>query len=167
LEAETLSWVAVTAYCFRKKDSPWVREVNNPNGFIVGGLFYPDVLGSGLVTNTHRFGLERSATYAGLYRELLTILDKKFGRNDSGSEGASASDIKAELSGTYVLPAPPQLKQPDPTLQPKSKPTVQAQLPSASEILEQGRIKLLERTRLRVPAANLSPDAGRFLGGSP
>jgi hypothetical protein len=101
-EAETLSWVTVTAYCFRKNDSPWVHEVDSPNGIIVGGLFYPDVLGSDLVANTHRFGLETSATYAALYRELLRILDKKFGHERT--EDAAA--VRAELAGTYIYVPP-------------------------------------------------------------
>jgi hypothetical protein len=99
-EAETLSWVAVTSYCLRKNNSPWVREVLSPNGIKVGGLFYPDVLGSNLVANTYRFGLASSPTYAAVYRELLRTLDIRFGHEET--EHARA--IEAELAGTYVLP---------------------------------------------------------------
>ena len=105
-EAETLSWLSVASYCFKKGVSPWVRVVSDPNGVIVGGSFYPEVIGSGLVKNTHRFGLETSATYAGLYRPLLAVLDKKFGRTPKeGSEAQSATAVKAELAGTYARAA--------------------------------------------------------------
>src|SRR5260370_11880269 len=113
-EAETLSYASVASYCFKKTGSPLVRVVSDPKGIIVGGSFYPEVIGRDLVKNTHRFGLETSATYAGLYRPLLAVLDKKFGRTPKeGSEAESARAVKADLSGTYVLPAPPQPK-PDP-----------------------------------------------------
>jgi hypothetical protein len=84
--------------------------VSDPNGFVVGGAFYPEVLGRGLVRNTHQFDLEKSRSFSSVYRELLNVLDKKVGKNaDSSdeSEGGSARAVKAELSGEYVLPAPP------------------------------------------------------------
>jgi hypothetical protein len=65
-------------------------------------LFYPEALGSGLVENTHHFGLEASAIYAAAYRELLHNLDEKFG--DEHTE--HARDIKTELAGEYVLKLP-------------------------------------------------------------
>ena len=99
---ETLGWVTTPLFSFKKDKYPWVRDVTN--GVIVGGTLYPDVLGSGLVENTHRFELEKSPSYSFAYRELLTILDNRFGHNVNGSEGASARDIKADLAGKYVLP---------------------------------------------------------------
>lgn len=102
-EGETVYHLAVTSFCFKKAVSPYVRAVTEPIGTVVGGGFYPEVIGRSLVRNTHRFGLETSATYAGLYRPLLTILDKKFGKNADSSdeyEGGSARAVKAELNGT-------------------------------------------------------------------
>jgi hypothetical protein len=110
--ADTLGRVAIASYCFTKKDSPWVREVQE--GTIVGGVFFPEVLGSDLVANTHHYGLEGSASFAAAYRALLRILDKKFGhaRPTDAFERKCADDVRAELDGTYihVPPAPPQLK---------------------------------------------------------
>jgi hypothetical protein len=106
LEEETLSWASITSYCLKKDSSPWVREVSDPKGIIYGGLFYADVLGDDLVRNTHRFELEKSPSYANLYRDLLAALDKKFGENSHGydpSEAESARDIKAELAGAYQV----------------------------------------------------------------
>jgi hypothetical protein len=158
-EAETLSWVAITSYCLRKKDSPWVREVENPNGILVGGLFYPDTLGTDLVANTHHFGLETSATYVALYRELLRTLDKKFGHEQT----EAARDIKAELAGTYVLPQLPEL----PKAEPK-KIQEAPSVPSDAETLEQRRTKLLDQLKpqFRVHDPNVSPDARRYLDGT-
>lgn len=104
LEGETLYNVAVAFYCFKKTGSPWVRGVIDPNGVIVGGAFFPEVIGTWLVKYTHRFGLESSATYAKLYRPLLTVLDKKFGKfsQNSSSEGESARNVQAELAGTWA-----------------------------------------------------------------
>ena len=104
LEAETLYNAAVAFYCFKQGGSPWVRSVIDPNGVIVGGAFFPDVIGTWLVKYTHRFGLETSATYAKLYRPLLAVLDKKFGKfsQNSSSEGESARSVQAELAGTWA-----------------------------------------------------------------
>jgi hypothetical protein len=118
---DTLAQVAIASYCFKKKDSPWVREVQE--GTIVGGVFFPEVLGSGLVANTHHCGLERSACFAAAYRELLRILDKTFGhvRTTDALERKCAADVRAELDGTYIYvpPAPPQPK-PEPKPVPQS-----------------------------------------------
>jgi hypothetical protein len=106
LEAETIYNAAVASYCFKQHGSPWVRAVIDPNGIIVGGAFYPEVIGSWLVKYTHRFGLESSsATYAKLYRPLLTVLNKRFGKcgQNSSSEGESARNVQAELAGKYTL----------------------------------------------------------------
>jgi hypothetical protein len=117
---EALARVAIASHCFKMKDSPWVREVQE--GTIVGGVFFPEVLGSGLVADTHRYGLERSPCFAAAYRELLRILDKTFGHagTTDALERKCAADIRAELSGTYayVPPPPPQSKpEPRPVLQ--------------------------------------------------
>jgi len=104
LEAETLYNASVAVYCFKQHGSPWVRSVIDPNGVIVGGAFFPEVIGTWLVKYTHRFALESSATYAKLYRPLLAVLDKKFGKfnQNSSSEGESARSVQAEIAGTWA-----------------------------------------------------------------
>jgi hypothetical protein len=109
---DILAEVAIAYYCFKKNDPPWVRKVRE--GTIVGGVFFPEVLGSGLVVGTHRYGLERSLYFAGAYRELLRMLDKTFGHVGTidAIERRCAADVRAELDGTYIyVPlAPPQPK---------------------------------------------------------
>src|SRR6266567_1578492 len=147
-ENETFAWVTVALFCLRKNSSPWVREVENPDGVLVGGLFYPDALGSDLVANTHRFGLETSSTYSAVYRELLRILDKKFGHEET----EHAHDVKIELEGEYVLKLPEPISQPKP--EPIKTPEVPS-IPSALEILERGRIQLLNQLH---PQSVLDPN---------
>jgi hypothetical protein len=86
----------------KKKDEPWVREVRDPDGVIVSGLNFPDALGSDLIDSVHRHGLEKSQTFATLYRELLEILNKRYGQEST----YHARVIKAELAGEYVLSEP-------------------------------------------------------------
>jgi len=154
-ELETLSWVAVTSYCFKKKDSPWVREVASPDGIKVGGLFYPDVLGSDLVANTHRFGLETSATYVALYRELLRILDKKCGHERT--EDAAA--VRAELAGTYVY-VPPQ-----PKLVPKSEPKPELKPDVVTPVAEPKIEQPIPNVNWSQLNKDLDEQARRFLDG--
>jgi len=108
--------VALTLIGLKKKDNPWVQEVRDPYGVMVSGLYFPDVLGSELVESVHRYALEKSATFAKLYRELLKLLDKRYGHERTEDSRA----IKAELAGIYVYvpPAPPQPK-PEPKPEPK------------------------------------------------
>lgn len=170
LEEETLAWVSVTSFCFAKNNSPWVSPVKNPSGVIVGGLFWPDVLGEDLVANTHRFELEKSPTYSSTYRDLLKLLDRKFGKNNRGPEALSAITIRAELAGTYVYtpPAPPEPK-PEP---PKriAPPVPVSQVPSDREILLQESEKLIRQLALdsannQGQDPNITPEARRYLDG--
>jgi hypothetical protein len=64
------------------------------------------VIGSHIVADAHRHNLERSQTFLMLYRELLEILDQRFGKplSEDLIERRAALDIKAELAGTYALP---------------------------------------------------------------
>ena len=105
-EADAVHQAACTLFCLKKNQHPFVREVHSPSGVRVGGLYFPDVLGSDLVYATHRYGLNRSQTFATTYRELLQILDQRFGKHLSEDpvERRAAMDIKAELAGEYVPP---------------------------------------------------------------
>jgi hypothetical protein len=106
---DTVLW---TLYGFKKN---FVREVTEPKGVRVAGLIFPDVIGSHIVADAHRHNLEQSQTFSMLYRELLEILDQRFGKHlsDDPIERRAALDIKAELSGTYALASEPHVWVPD------------------------------------------------------
>src|SRR5260370_37399298 len=112
-----VDYVVRTLFAFRKGTPVWVCPVSN--GIIVAGSHFPDVIGIELVVETHKQNLEVSPTYSALYRELLLILDSRFGNNNDRDSEA----IKQELAGTFVLP----VQQPEPP-----KP-----LPSLEEVLAQ------------------------------
>jgi hypothetical protein len=101
-EAYAVDQVARTLFGFKKNTSVWVHEVQDPNGIIVTGFYFPDVLGSEIVEAAHLYGLERSQTFSTLYRELLQILDKRYGKEPT----EHARDITAELADQYVLALP-------------------------------------------------------------
>jgi hypothetical protein len=91
-----------TLFGFKKN---FVREVTEPKGVRVAGLIYPDVIGHKIVAATHRHGLERSQAFSTLYRELLQILDQRFGKplSEDLIERRAALDVRAEIAGTYLL----------------------------------------------------------------
>ena len=99
-EIDTVIW---TLYGFKKN---FTREVIEPRGLMVC-LLYADVLGAQLVAATHRHNLERSQTFSTLYRELLQILDQRFGKHLSEDpiEKRAALDVKAELANKFEFPA--------------------------------------------------------------
>src|SRR6266481_1215275 len=112
---EVVGYVAGTLYAFRKDTPVWVHSVSE--GIIVAGSHFPDVLGYQIVSETHRYNLEISPMYSSLYRELLGLLDQRFGNNDDRHSVA----IKQELAGQFVLPVEseppkPELKQPERTV---------------------------------------------------
>ncbi len=108
---ETVGYVAGTLYAFRKDTPVWVHNVSE--GIIVAGSHFPDVLGYQIVSETHRYNLEISPTYSGLYRELLGLLDQRFGNNRDRHSVA----IKQELAGQFVLPV--ESEPPKPELKPE------------------------------------------------
>jgi hypothetical protein len=95
---ETVHRVAHILFAFRKDTPIWVRTV--AEGIVVAGLYFPDMSGYDLVSATHRFNLETSPTYSTLYRELLELLDLRFG----GNRDRNSTAIKQELAGKFVLP---------------------------------------------------------------
>jgi hypothetical protein len=101
----TVHNVAWTLFAFKKS---WTQLVHDPRGELVGGGCFADVIGSDIVADTHKFGLEKSQTFSTLYRELLRILDQRYGKSLSQDpfERRAALDIKAELAGEYLLPPP-------------------------------------------------------------
>jgi len=125
---ETVGYVAGTLYAFRKDTSVWVHNVSE--GVIVAGSHFPDVLGYEMVSETHKHNLEISPTYSSLYRELLGLLDQRFGNNDDRHSIA----IKQELAGNFVLPVKPEPPKPELKPEPKPAPSIeQPQLVSGYE----------------------------------
>jgi hypothetical protein len=100
---ETVHKVAWTLFAFKKG---WTQSVIDPRGELVGGTYFADVIGSDIVADTHEFSMEKSQTFSTLYRELLRILDQRYGKNlsEDPTERRAALDIKAELAGEYVPP---------------------------------------------------------------
>jgi hypothetical protein len=97
-EEFTVDCVARTLLGLKKN---WVQEVRSPDGEIIAGLYFADSLGN-VVESAHRHGLKKSQTFSLLYRELLEILDKRYGHEST----YDARAIKAELAGEYVLSEP-------------------------------------------------------------
>lgn len=83
----------------------WTQKVrvNGELAELVSGFYFADTCGD-LVEISNRYGLKASATFAGMYRELLEMLDRRYGRQPT----------KAELDGTYILPPLPELPKPEP-----------------------------------------------------
>lgn len=88
----TLDRVATILYCFQH-DVIHRVTLSGTSAEFFGGTYYADVLGDKLVKETHRFDLERSATYSAAYRELLGLLDRRYGRNNDENSNA----VRAEL----------------------------------------------------------------------
>ncbi len=144
---ELVAWILLSL----KKN--WVRDVCEPSGdFFVGGLYFADAIGSVIVEAAHR-GLDKSPTFTAVYKELLPILDKKFGHDNT----EDSRDVRLELAGRYVLPVPPQPKQPEP-VKPQPKPQ-EPPVPTTLEVLERGRVQLLNQLRIYDPTVTGSEDA--------
>jgi hypothetical protein len=147
--AELVAWTLLSL----KKN--WVRDVWEPYGeHFAGGKYFADAIGSVIVEAAHR-SLDKSPTFTAVYKELLPILDNNFGHDNT----EDSRDIKAEIAGKYVLPVPPQPK----PAQQEPKPVEASPVPTSSEVLERGRVQLLNQ--LSIYDSNLSPDARRYLDG--
>jgi hypothetical protein len=118
-EAETAELVAWTLFSFKKN---LIKRVDTPSGEVFGGMYFADVLGSGIVARTHRFNPEASQTYSTAYRELLLLLDRRYGKEPT----QHARDIKAEIAGEYLLlpEAKPEPKEPTEQAKPEPKPEI-------------------------------------------
>jgi hypothetical protein len=132
----------------------WVDEVMEPFGEIVSGKYFADVSGD-MVESANRHGLKQSSTFAATYRELLEMLDKRYGYERT----EDAAIIRAELAGTYALPP---LPEPKPELKPEPPKIQDPPLPSVTQILHEGRIKTLELLQ----SQTLPPEARRYLDGT-
>jgi len=106
-ESDTAERVAWTLLSFKKN---LIEQVEG--GEMFGGMFFADSLGSDIVAATHRFKFEASQTYSAAYRELLVLLNQRYGKN----RDRDSNVVTAELSGTYTLP---ELKPELPDAQPK------------------------------------------------
>ena len=91
------------ARCLLGLKRGWVQEVTSPDGELVSGMCFADASGD-MVESANRYNLKQSPTFAALYCELLTLIDRRYG----GQPSKDAAIIRAELTGTYVLPPPPE-----------------------------------------------------------
>src|ERR1700680_4668610 len=142
------------ARCLLALKKNWIQKVRHPEGDMVAGSYFADSFGS-VVESAHRRGLRKSQSFNLLYRGLLEILDKRYGSQQT----QDAAIIRAELAGTYVLPALPELPKPDP-----NKIQEAPSVPNDAEFLERGRMQLSNQLSVQNP--NLSPDARRYLDGT-
>ena len=96
-EEFTIDRVACTLLGLKRN---WVHEVRDPNGEMVSGSYFIDdcSFASDLIESAHRHDLKRSPVFAMLFRELLEMLDKRYGRQRT----QDAAVIRAALDGTYV-----------------------------------------------------------------
>ena len=134
----------------------WTKQVSSPYGVLYGS-FYPDAAGAELIEHFHRFpNLAESQTFKDLYQRFLTLIHR-LSRNE-WFDPNFAKDIEAEINGTYTLR--PKLAIPQPTPEPAPAPP-QPRLPTDQEILEQGRIRLLEQLQPHLP-----PEARNYLNGN-
>jgi hypothetical protein len=129
----------------------WTKEVHSPYGLLYG-RYFPD--GVDVIPHIHRFpNLLESPTLTALYRQFLKVV-RKLSRN-SWFDPQFAQEIQAEINGTYELPPTPNIpKVPTPA---EPQPGVL----SFAQILEEGRVRLLERLQ-----DNLPPEAQRYLNGN-
>jgi hypothetical protein len=103
-------------------ENNFIQIVNDPEGMLVGGSWFPDAAGSEVVEYVHRFpALLKSATFADLYWKFLNAVAKwsKVTKNQYYVSPECVRDIQRELDGTYKLPEPkPKTPLPDREPQP-------------------------------------------------
>ena len=84
----------------------YLRKVTEPDGTIVGGMYFMDAIGREIMDAVHQFQLEKSSLFSKLYRELLAIIRNRNERFTIGLVGfrgdCDYDAITAELGGTYV-----------------------------------------------------------------
>src|SRR6267378_8711670 len=139
----------------------FTQIVHAPFGMVVGGWF-PDAAASEAIEHVHRFpSLLQSTTFTDLYSKFLQAVVKWSKKHEHYSTPEFIQEVQAELAGTYVLPPLPELQKPEPT--PEA-----SVIPSDAEMLEQGRIRLLNQLQpqIHIQDPNLSPDARRYLDGT-
>jgi hypothetical protein len=135
----------------------WVRDVQAPNGEMVAGMYFADSLGETIVRDAHVYGLEQSPTFSAAYRELLEILDKKYGHEQT----KDARVIRQELLGEYMLVIPVK-PEPAPKSAPEPQPDIQARpAKTTAEILADGRANMMRELEPYV-----GPEARNFLYGN-
>ena len=119
------------ARCLLGLKNNWIQKVRCPEGELVAGSYFADSSG-GIVESAHRHGLKNSETFRLLYRELLEILDKRYGSQQT----QDATTIRGELAGTYALPPVPELTKQEP-----EKIQEAPSVPSPAGMMERDRIQ--------------------------
>jgi hypothetical protein len=150
-EEFTVDRVARTLLGLKKN---WVHEVRSPDGEMVAGLYFADSFG-GVVESAHRHGLKQSPVFAASFRDLLEMLNKRYGSQHTDD----ATAVRAELAGTYVY-VPPQPKL-VPKSEPKPEPKPDVVTPVAEPKIEQP-IPNVNWSQLN---KDLDEQARRFLDG--
>lgn len=146
-EDEPLARLIVPLFCLKKKSSPWLRNVVNPDGLVCGATFFADAIGKELIESGYRLGvdgrnLKGSPTFLAAYLELLKILhdgytDRKFDKKDE-----NFPVITAELAGEYEY-KPAIVKQSKAFKKLLAKEEAE-KVPDTIQILQEGREKLLD-----------------------
>ncbi len=142
-------------------ENNFTQIVYEPFGMLVGGWF-PDAAASEAIEHVHRFpSLLQSTTFAALYNRFLQAVVKWSKKHEHYSTPEFIQEVEAEIGGTYVLPPLPELQKPEPM--PEA-----SVIPSDAEMLEQGRIRLLNQLQpqFRVQDPNISPQARQYLDGT-
>ena len=144
-------------------ENNFTQIVYEPFGMLVGGWF-PDAAASEAIEHVHRFpSLLQSRAFADLYSKFLQAVVKWSKKHEHYSTPEFIQEVQAEIGGTYVLRPLPELLKAEP-----NKIQEAPSVPSDAEMLEQGRIRLLNQlqTRFRIQDPNVSPDARRYLDGT-
>jgi hypothetical protein len=164
LEPDAYIVTAVGCVSFGLENN-FVQIVNDPEGMLVGGSWFPDAAVSEAIEHVHRFPhILQSTVFANLYNRFLQAVAKWAKKNEQYADREYIHELKQEMAGTYALRPLPEPPKPEPKIQ-------EEPLPSTAEILERGRIKLLDQlqsqseSQSRVRDPNIAPDAQRYLEG--
>jgi hypothetical protein len=81
------------ARCLLGLKHGWVQRVREPDGELVSGRYFADASGI-IVESANRHGLTNSRSFNLLYRELLGILDQRYGHQQTEDSAV----VRAELT---------------------------------------------------------------------
>jgi hypothetical protein len=126
------------ARCLLGLKRGWLQrvQIGAVVGELAGGMYCADACGD-MVEDANRFGLRKSPTFDSAYIELLELVVKRYGKFIPISPDIQIA--RSELTGEYKLPEPPEPPKPQP------EPSPEEIVPTTAEILERGRIELLNR----------------------
>jgi hypothetical protein len=73
--------IAQVAWVLRSFEKRLIQTVLDPNGEIFGGLLYADSIGKYVVAAAAKFNLTKSLTFLTAFKELLRLLNDRYGTN--------------------------------------------------------------------------------------